>query len=393
MTAARGSPVVLAVDFGTTNTVGVARWGHRRPSQVVVDGAPSMPSAVLLGHDGSLIVGQDALRLGRAAAARLEPRPKSRLDEDAVLLGDRTVDVLDAVRAVLARLCGEVANQAGTPVEHLVLTHPADWGAVRLARAATGLAARTSLVPEPVAAAAAGLPAGGTRAVLDFGGGTCDAAVVRAAGPDAAPGNSVLACAGLSDLGGDDLDQRIVDFVLGRSPSAAGRLAGIVSTQDIKVLRDRLLLREDARTAKELLSRHDLARVAVPGLDEPVVVRRADFERIVAADLERAATLLAGVLDTAGVPVDEVLLVGGSSRIPALGELPRDRLDVPVTNAREPEPMAAFGALAVTGSTEPTAAHPVALAASAPVASAPVRVPVPAAAPPAGRGRRRWPSC
>lgn len=392
MTGERGGPVVLAVDFGTTNTVGVARWGHRAPSRVVVDGAPSMPSAVLLGHDGSLIIGQDAVRLGRAAAARLELRPKSRLDEETILLGDRTVTVLEVVRAVLARLCGEVRTVAGAPVEHLVLTHPADWGAVRLgrfARAATGLAARISLVPEPVAAAAhAGRSSGGTRAVLDFGGGTCDAAVVRAGGPDPALGYAVLACAGLPDLGGDDLDQRIVDLVLGRCPSVAGRLGSVVSTSDVHVLRDRLLLRQDARAAKELLSRHDLARVAVPGLDEPVVVHRAEFDRIVAADLERAVTLLEGVRHDARAAVDEVLLVGGSSRIPALGESLRGRLAVPVTIAREPESAVAFGALAVTGVTERTAAHPVVSAPPAP-AREPAPVPEPPPDPPPDPPRPR----
>lgn len=372
-------PVVLAVDFGTTNTVGVARWGHRQPTRVVVDGVPAMPSAVLLGHDGSLIVGQDAVRLGPAAAARLEPRPKSRLDEDVILLGDRTVDTLTVVRAVLDRLCAEVRERAGAPVEHLVLTHPADWGSVRLgrfARAARGLAATISLVPEPVAAASH--PPDGTRAVLDFGGGTCDAAVVRAVEP---AGYEVLACAGLPDLGGDDLDQRIVDFVLAAAPAVAGRLDGSSSTPDPRVLRDRLLLRADARAAKELLSRHDEARVAVPGQETPVVVSRADFDRLVAGDLDRAAALLTEVLDTAGVPVDEVLLVGGGSRIPALGDLLRARLGVPVVAAREPESAVAHGALAVVGAQERTVAHPV------------VRV-EPQPPPPFGPvrpARRRWP--
>ncbi len=370
-------PVVLAVDFGTTNTVGVARWGHRQPTRVVVDGVPAMPSAVLLGHDGSLIVGQDAVRLGPAAAARLEPRPKSRLGEDVILLGDRTVDVLTVVRAVLSRVCDEVRERAGAPVEHLVLTHPADWGSARLgrfARAASGLAATISLVPEPVAAAAH--PPDVTRAVLDFGGGTCDAAVVRAVEP---AGHEVLACAGLPDLGGDDLDQRIVDFVLAAAPGVAGRLDGSSSTPDPRVLRDRLLLRADARAAKELLSRHDEARVAVPGQETPVVISRADFDRLVAGDLDRAAALLAEVLETAGVPVDEVLLVGGGSRIPALGDLLRNRLGVPVVAAREPEAAVAHGALEVVGSQERTVAHPV------------VRAVPPPPSDPAQPARRWWP--
>ena len=349
-----GGALIVAVDFGTTNTVAVARRDGKPPRVVSVDGAPSMPSAVLLGDDGRLVVGTDALRLGRSAAHRLEHRPKSRLDEGTLLLGNTPVDVLDMVRAILERVCAEAARQAARPVDHLALTHPADWGALRMGRlsqAATGLAPHVSLVPEPVAAAArGGLPNGMAEVVLDLGGGTCDAAVVRRDGA----GYAVLACAGLPDLGGDDLDQRIVDRVTDTAPP---------STTDIAAARQGQVLRQDARAAKELLSRRRSAKLAVPARDEPVELTRSDFEALVEPDLRRVVELARRVLGESGVDraaLRGVHLVGGTSRIPRLAALLDEELALPVHPDPEPEASVAWGAieLVAAGPIAPTGPVP-----------------------------------
>jgi actin-like ATPase involved in cell morphogenesis len=349
--------LTVAVDFGTTNTVAVARGAGTAPRVVSVDGAPYLPSAVLLGADGRLVVGQDALRLGRSAAHRLEPRPKSRLDEDLLLLGDTPIGTLDVVRAVLERVCAEAARQAGRPVVQVALTHPADWGAVRmgrLSRAAAGLAPRVSLVPEPVAAAAhRGLPVGAVELVLDLGGGTCDAAVVRRD----TTGFAVLACAGLPDLGGDDIDQRIID-----------RFAQS-STMDV---REGQVFRQDARAAKELLSRHESAELAVPGTGEPVELTRSRFEALIEQDLRRVVELARQVLDEARADraaLHGVHLVGGTSRIPRLAVLLREELGLEVYADPEPEASVAWGAielLATAGSAAPTSPTPPAEPAAGP---------------------------
>jgi molecular chaperone DnaK (HSP70) len=346
--------LVLAVDFGTTNTVAVARRGGAAPRVVSVDGAPHLPSAVLLREDGELVVGTDALRLGRSAAHRLEPRPKSRLGEDALLLGGTAVDVRSAVRAVLAHVCAAAARQWGGPVDHLVLTHPADWGAVRmgrLSRAADGLAPRVSLVPEPVAVAArAALPVGAAVLVVDLGGGTCDAAVVRRE----RDGYAVRACAGLPDLGGDDLDQRIVDHVRQTPDLPAGT--------DVHALRAAQLVRQDARAAKELLSRHESAQLSVPGEAGPVTLSRTDFEALVDDDLRRVTGLAGRVVDQAGQdhsPLSGVHLVGGTSRIPRVAALLSSTLDLPVHQDPEPEAGVAWGAIElVAPATSAVPEHP-----------------------------------
>lgn len=342
--------LTLAIDFGTTNTVAVARRNGAAPRVVSVDGAPFQPSAVLLGADGGLVVGADALRLGRAAGHRLEPRPKARLAEDTLLLGDTQVDVVTVVRAVLAKVTSAAARQAGGPVEHLVLTHPADWGAVRmgkLLRAAAGLAPRVSLVPEPVAVAVrAGLSAGAAVLVVDLGGGTCDAAVVRR---DEA-GFTVLACAGLPDLGGDDLDQRLIDHLRPSAPESAATRA-------------ESLLRQDARAAKELLSRHESAQLAVPGAGM-VTLSREEFEALVDVDLHRVVALAERVLESAGVSpagLRGVHLVGGTSRIPRVTTLLSSALALPVHPDPEPESGVAWGAVELVADNEagaPTAPAP-----------------------------------
>jgi actin-like ATPase involved in cell morphogenesis len=333
--------LTLAIDFGTTNTVAVARRNGAAPRVVSVDGAPYQPSAVLLGADGALVVGTDALRLGRAAAHRLETRPKARLAEDVLLLGDTQVDVQTVVRAVLAKVTSAAARQAGGPVDHLVLTHPADWGAVRMGKllsAAAGLAPRVSLVPEPVAVAVrAGLPAGAAVLVVDLGGGTCDAAVVRRD----ETGFTVLACAGLPDLGGDDLDQRIIDHL---RPSAPDHTA----------IRAESLLRQDARAAKELLSRHESAQLTVPGAGA-VTLSRDEFDALVDVDLNRVVALAERVVESAGVSpagLQGVHLVGGTSRIPRVATLLRSALALPVHRDPEPESGVAWGAVELVADNE-----------------------------------------
>ncbi|HEY0804712.1 MAG TPA: Hsp70 family protein, partial [Pseudonocardiaceae bacterium] len=219
----------VAVDFGTSSTCVAVSVDGREPQVVVVDGQPLLSSAVFAAVDGTLFVGQEAERQAAIDPSRFEPNPKRRIDEGELLLGNTVISVLDVVRAVLSRAVGEARRLAGNaPVDLLVLTHPADWGAIRtrvLRQAAAGLAAELTLVPEPVAAAvfhaaSHALPDGAALAVLDLGGGTVDVTVVRrrptGAGvePDrgqAVAGFQVLATHGDPNFGGADIDQLLLD--------------------------------------------------------------------------------------------------------------------------------------------------------------------------------------
>ncbi len=213
---------VLSVDLGTSNTVAVLSAHGRPPRVIEVDGSATMPSAVFAAEDTTIVVGRDAERRARLDPARFEPNPKRRVDEGALLLGDKVVPVTDALAAVLTRVHEETARQlGGAPLDEVRLTHPAQWGPVRrnvLLSAArlAGMGPTLTLVPEPVAAAAhfASFPdqtlaPGQALAVYDLGAGTFDVAVVGAT----PTGFTVLAENGLPDLGGLDVDQALLEHV------------------------------------------------------------------------------------------------------------------------------------------------------------------------------------
>src|SRR3954451_23277845 len=120
----------MGVDLGTSNTVAVLRWPDGRTRPLLVDGAPIMPSGVYADPSGRLLVGRDAQRLAGLDPARFEPNPKRRIDEAAVLLGDREVPVVDLLAAILGALARGTVEAVGF-LPPAVLTYPAAWGSRR----------------------------------------------------------------------------------------------------------------------------------------------------------------------------------------------------------------------------------------------------------------------
>jgi actin-like ATPase involved in cell morphogenesis len=352
--------VTAVVDFGTSHTVAVVS-GPDSPARLVRPGGrPWLPSAVFWTRDGRAVVGAEAFALARTEPARLERNPKARIGEPEVLLGDSVVATTNLVRAVLVAVIAEAVRVAGAPVQHLVLTHPADWGSTRLGAfmsAAQGLVPRLSTVPEPVGAAAwfAGrhdMPVGATVAVLDFGAGTCDAAVVRRE----STGLTVVDCAGLPDLGGEDLDQRMIEHLRRARPVLGQLLDGAERVRPVAVaeLPEISQLRENVRRAKEELSERQQVEVPLPGGLPDALLTRTELETSLEPELSRAVELLAGAVRSAGLSGTDlaaVHLVGGSSRIPLLARMLRARLPVPVQLDEMPELVVALGAHAVL---EPT---------------------------------------
>jgi molecular chaperone DnaK len=344
----------VSVDFGTSSTCTVAAVDAAEPQVVVIDGQPLLPSAVFAAVDGTLFVGQEAERHAAVDPSRFEPHPKRRIDEGSLLLGSSVLKVGDVVRAVLQRTVGEARRHAaGATVDLLVLTHPADWGNVRvreLRNAASGLAKELVMVPEPVAAAvfhSAGhsIPDGGALAVFDLGGGTVDASVVRRQGSSFA----VLATRGDPNFGGADIDQILLDHV-GRSVSDTDRQdwTRLIEGRELSDRRRRRMLRQDVRGAKETLSRHAYTDVPMPTPFSDVHVTRADLERLILEPLTSAADLVLATLRDAAVPRAQlagVFLVGGSSRIPLVSRLVHERTGIVPTTLDQPETVVARGAL------------------------------------------------
>ncbi len=112
----------LGIDFGTSNTVAVARWPDGRARPLLVDGSPLLPSAVYVEPDGQIIVGLDAVHSARLDPARFEPNPKRRIDDGSALLGDRELPVVDLIAAVLVRVADEWHRAVGPVRPEVTLT-------------------------------------------------------------------------------------------------------------------------------------------------------------------------------------------------------------------------------------------------------------------------------
>jgi actin-like ATPase involved in cell morphogenesis len=352
---------VLSVDLGTSNTVAVLSAHGRPPRVIEVDGSATMPSALFAADDGNLVVGRDAERRARLDPARFEPNPKRRVDEGTLLLGDVVVPVTEALGAVLRRVADETSRQlGGAKPDEVRLTHPAQWGPVRrnvllAAARLAGMGTNLVLVPEPVAAAAhfASFPGqqlghGQALAVYDLGAGTFDVAIVGAT----QTGYTVLAEAGLPDLGGLDVDQALLEHV-GRQVSIRdpARWQSILRPESTGDRRAQRALREDVKAAKEALSRHPQTEVPLPEPFEDVLVTRVELEALIRPSLLRSVELLASTIRSTGMTPDRLVgiyLVGGSSRIPLIATLIAEQLRVVPSSLDQPETAVALGAHHIT---------------------------------------------
>jgi hypothetical protein len=371
----------LGIDFGTSNTVAMLRWPDGRVKPLLFEGSPLLPSAVFAPADGgALIVGTDALHHARFSPQRLEPNPKRHIDEVSVLLGDREVTVVELVAAVLRHVADEAVRVTGGYLPSAALSHPAGWGPLRRsvivdAAAAAGLGP-VLLVPEPTAAAnyftavlERDLAIGKALVVYDLGAGTFDASVVRRV----ATGFEVVAVDGLDDVGGLDVDAAIVGWLRAsysaREPEVWARLTNPVETDD---RRQRRMLWDDVRVAKEMLSRAPAVLLHLPLADVDAQLTRDEFEGVAQPLLERTVRTVQGLIRYAELPAEDLaglLLVGGSSRIPLVATLLHRAVGVAPTATEQPELVVAEGTLQSVERPASVSAAPVS---AAPVSAAPV---------------------
>lgn len=227
--------------------------------------------------------------------------------------------------------------------------------------------------------------------MFDFGGGTLDVAVVRRAGA----GFEVLATGGLDDLGGVDLDAAIVRHLGDAVPAGQrGAWGTLLAPRDTDERRDARLLWDDVRTAKETLSRTNLAPVRLPRVGTEPHLTRHEFEALAAPLLDRAVAETRRVLSTAGLAPSALAglyLVGGSSRVPLVSQALHSGLGVPPLVLEQPEVAVAEGAARLPAAAPPGPAAPAVPAAvpvppgsahpAAPAAASPLATTHPAAAP------------
>jgi molecular chaperone DnaK len=339
----------LGVDFGTSNTVAVARWPDGRARPILVDGSPLLPSAVYAEPSGALAVGRDAVHSARLDPARFEPNPKRRIDDGLVLLGENEIPVVDLIAAVLARVAEEWHRAVGPVRPDVTLTCPATWGAARrtlLAEAAAmaGLEG-ARLVAEPVAAATyfaevlgRDVPIGSVVVVHDFGAGTFDASVVART----AEGFEVMAVDGRDDIGGLDVDAAIVEHL------RTDDWQRLMEPSTVEERRAQRQLWDDVRIAKERLSRAQAADFVVPLLDVEAHLTRDELERVARPVLDQTVQVTKGLLNWADLPPGRlagVFLVGGASRIPLVATLLHRALGEAPVVIEQPELVVAEGSI------------------------------------------------
>jgi molecular chaperone DnaK len=349
----------LGIDLGTTY-LAAATWRAGRVETVGLGlRAHTVPAAVLIEDDGTVVVGEAAHRRSWSAADRVARAYKRRFgDEVGFLLGDREVSAHWLTGQALRWIVGVVTDREGEAPCHVTVTVPATWRDFRrelmleVARDAGLAAGRTSIVPEPAAAAIhyAGrrrLPPGAVVGVYDLGGGTMDATVLR----KSSDGFEVVGQPMGSDtLGGVDIDH----LVLRRVAAALGPAWAEQDRADPAVRSGLAVLRDSVVDAKETLSAGHETQIPVilPGISTDVRLTREELESDIRPTIMATVDVFEHALATAGVATADltaVLLVGGSSRIPLVTEVIRARLGVPVTVDAHPKYAVCLGAAIAAG--------------------------------------------
>lgn len=391
----------LSIDFGTTNTAAAyaLEGQHPRPVRLTTAG-DTIPSAVLAGPSG-ILVGPDAIRSMRVWPEAYLESPKLLIGQDAALLGDQEVPVVDLVAAVLGRVARKAAQFAGSEVPgEVALTHPHDWAtprktALRKAWEATGIAAReVRLVSEPVAAATwlateTEVAEGAAIGVLDYGGGTYDVAVLRRTSSPGQPWQ-VLAHGGRADLGGGAIDMLLLQW--GRDMlDRLGHHEVAAALDDPRHIAALRTLQDQVRMAKEQLSEYPDAAIPieVEGKSAVLTITASEFDRLIEGEVEKATAITELVLRESGLSPDDVralYLTGGSSHLLALYRALADMLGGRAATLGDPKLCVALGAhLAPRPASEARSRRP----APAPVAERRARVVAPKAAPKAAPKPRK----
>lgn len=342
----------LGVDIGTTYTA-AALWREGRVQTVPLGNrANAVPSVLFLREDGSMLVGEAAVRRGIIDPDRQAREFKRRMgDEIPILIGGRGMSAHQLTGEVLKFVLERVSELQGGPPQHVVLTHPAAWGDYRknlLTQAAQQAGLReVGLLPEPVAAATwyasqERIEPGSLIGIYDFGGGTFDASVVR----KTATGVEIFGEAGGDDsIGGVDFDHALFRHV----GQAAGVDIGQLDMGDQLTASAMAQVFASVVEAKEALSAdvEAVVPVVLPGVSRQVLITRAEFEELIRQRVLGTVGVFGQVVQRAGVDPSKlhgVLLVGGSSRIPLVRQLLSAELGIRVAVDAHPKYTVSLGA-------------------------------------------------
>ncbi|MGH3622248.1 MAG: molecular chaperone DnaK [Sciscionella sp.] len=324
----------VGIDLGTTNSVVSVLEGGEPTVIANSEGSRTTPSIVAFARNGEVLVGQSAKNQAVTNVDRTVRSVKRHMGTDwKTEVDGKTYTPQEISARVLQKLKRDAESYLGEDISDAVITVPAYFeDAQRQATKEAGQIAGLNvlrIVNEPTAAALAyGLDKGEkeqTILVFDLGGGTFDVSLLEI-------GDGVVevrATSGDNHLGGDDWDQRIVDWLVDKFKSSRG----------IDLNKDKMALqriREAAEKAKIELSSSSSANINLPYitvdseknplfLDE--TLSRAEFQRITSDLLDRTKAPFNNVIRDAGVKISDinhVVLVGGSTRMPAVTDLVKE---------------------------------------------------------------------
>ena len=332
----------VGIDLGTTNSVVAVLTGGEPEVIANAEGSRTTPSVVAFAKNGEVLVGEVAKRQAVTNVDRTIRSVKRHMGDASwkVTIDGKNYTAQEISARVLQKLKRDAESYLGETITDAVITVPAYFNdSQRQATKEAGQIAGLNvlrIINEPTAAALAyGLDKGEkeqTILVFDLGGGTFDVSLLEI-------GEGVIevkATSGDNHLGGDDWDQRIIDWLVDKFRAGHG----------IDLARDKMAmqrLREAAEKAKIELSSSNQTSINLPYITQDTEknplfmdesLSRAEFQKITQDLLDRTRAPFQNVIKDAGISVgqiDHVVLVGGATRMPAVGDLVKE-----LTGGKEP---------------------------------------------------------
>ena len=343
---------IIGIDLGTTNSCVAVIEGGQPTVIANAEGARTTPSVVAFTKKGERLVGEPAKRQAVTNSERTISSIKREMGTNYKVNIDRKKYTPQEISAfILMKLKKDAENYLGERVTEAVITVPAYFSDAQ--RQATKDAGRIAglkverIINEPTAAALAyGLDNGDSQKILvyDLGGGTFDVSVIEIGDKVI----EVLATSGDNHLGGDDFDERVVNYLISEFKKSEG----------IDLSRDKMALqriREEAEKAKKELSTATTTTVNLPFITTTkagpkhldVTITRAKFDELTSDLVERTAVPVRNALQDAGISasgLSKVLLVGRSKRITAVQAKVKQLTGLEPSRNMNPDECVALGA-------------------------------------------------
>ena len=343
---------IIGIDLGTTNSCVAVMEGGQPTVIPNAEGARTTPSVVAFTKSGERLVGEPAKRQAVTNADKTISSIKRHMGTDyRVAIDDKKYSPQEISAMILQKLKGDAENYLGEKVTEAVITVPAYFNdaqrqATKDAGKIAGLEVKR-IINEPTAAALAyGLDNEKEQKIMvnDLGGGTFDVSIIEIGDGVI----EVLATAGNNHLGGDDFDQKVADYMISEFKKKEG-----VDLSTDKMAMQRI--KEAAEKAKKELSSATTTNINLPfismnangPLHFDMDLTRAKFDELTHDLVEKTAEPVRRALSDAGLTASElgqVLLVGGSTRVPAVQDKVKQLTGKEPSKSLNPDECVALGA-------------------------------------------------